>query len=439
MIKGYTSENFPTKKNATEVNEIKHPTVVPVGTGRHALDVFSKQLAPRAEVNLIPEATSTESRIDLAGHTAQIGDTIVFKAGPRQYEEVVVIGVDAGSIYLGHKFSTPITAADEFWVYAPISMKVDLDGNLVVSQGPIQFIRNGLVEEVEEDTVTPANNRPLPVKLSSVTGDINITANDLNVQTSHDAVNFDSMRIGDGTNLMGVNADLEALTHDADTHTRLDTANTSLGNIDGKVSTEAKQDTIITELQDIEADIEAGNLLLTSIDGKVSTEAKQDDIITQVTAINAKVATEAKQDTIISEIQTANSNLVDINSKVSTEIKQDAIISELGDIKLALEGQDIYVRDGAYVAQMDFTGNATLAIGNTLVNGLIYKEIEVLYQDGVTMEIYADNGVTLLGRVTQGGGKIRVSHTAVGTDRIHLKAVDAGVTTVDNVVLNVLA
>lgn len=55
------------------------------------------------------------------------------------------------------------------------------------------------------------------------------------------------------------------------------------------LATEAKQDDIITELQEIEADIEAGNATLTSIDGKVSTEAKQDDVITQLTNLNSKI------------------------------------------------------------------------------------------------------------------------------------------------------
>ena len=61
-----------------------------------------------------------------------------------------------------------------------------------VTVGPVSFTRNGVSVEVTEDTVTPANNLPLPVKLSSVTGDINITAGDLNVHSTHTGVNYDS-------------------------------------------------------------------------------------------------------------------------------------------------------------------------------------------------------------------------------------------------------
>ena len=74
-------------------------------------------------------------------------------------------------------------------------------------QSLAQFILNGVTTTVVEDTVTPANNAPLPVKLTSATGDINITAGDLNVHLSHAGANYDSTRVGDGTNLMAVNAD----------------------------------------------------------------------------------------------------------------------------------------------------------------------------------------------------------------------------------------
>jgi len=72
---------------------------------------------------------------------------------------------------------------------------------------PLKFIRNGALSDVVEDTTTPANNVPLPVKLTGTTGDINITAGDLNVQLSHIGTNYDSTRIGDGADLLGINSD----------------------------------------------------------------------------------------------------------------------------------------------------------------------------------------------------------------------------------------
>ena len=80
------------------------------------------------------------------------------------------------------------------------------------------FVKDGVTIPVSEDTITPANNAPLPVKLTSATGPINITAGDLNVQISHAGVNYDSTRIGDGTYLLGITSSNEAKTYNADLH-----------------------------------------------------------------------------------------------------------------------------------------------------------------------------------------------------------------------------
>lgn len=74
-------------------------------------------------------------------------------------------------------------------------------------------------------------------------------------------------------------------------------------------ATEAKQDVQITELQQIEADIEAGNASLSSIDTKLSsqaTAAKQDVGNASLSSIDTKLssqATAAKQDALLAELQ----------------------------------------------------------------------------------------------------------------------------------------
>jgi len=64
---------------------------------------------------------------------------------------------------------------------------------------PIKFLLDSVLTDVSEDTVTPANSTPLPVKLVAAGGEINVTAGDINVQLAHTGANFDSTRIGDGT------------------------------------------------------------------------------------------------------------------------------------------------------------------------------------------------------------------------------------------------
>lgn len=80
-------------------------------------------------------------------------------------------------------------------------------------------------------------------------------------------------------------------------------------------ATEAKQDVIITELQDVNTELDSQTALLTDI------ETNTDDVATETTlsALNAKVvaadttgkATEAKQDTIITELQSIDTNTTD--------------------------------------------------------------------------------------------------------------------------------
>ena len=167
----------------------------------------------------------------------------------------------------------PTGALDDCLLMRHVTLTVDSSGSLSTTSGPNQFIKDSVTETVTEDTVVPANNLaqpsamfiyrngvqlpithdtatpantvPVPVQVTDVTGDINITAGDINVQTSHLGVNHDSMRIGDGTNLMGVNASLEALVRDADSITELQAI---LAKIIAAPSTEAKQDTAITAL-----------------------------------------------------------------------------------------------------------------------------------------------------------------------------------------------
>lgn len=77
----------------------------------------------------------------------------------------------------------------------------------VTFDDPVKYLLDGVLTSVEEDTVTPANSTPLPVKLISAGGEINVTAGDINVQLSHTGANFDSTRVGDGTTTWDFDAD----------------------------------------------------------------------------------------------------------------------------------------------------------------------------------------------------------------------------------------
>ena len=208
MIKGYPSSQAKGPQ--------KYQTLQPLGSGKHASDALMAGMTDLAGIDLVPEATSTGQQIDLAGHTVKAGEMIRFTGGTLDGQEAAVLSVDANSILLGHDFGA-IAVTDVFRNFSSRTLALAADGSIPTSQGPLQFRLDGGVQEVTEDTGTPANNAPLPVKLTGVTGDVNITAGDLNVQTSHLGASFDSQRIGDGVTELGIiPVTKEAKVHDTD-------------------------------------------------------------------------------------------------------------------------------------------------------------------------------------------------------------------------------
>lgn len=340
MNKGYSSEQKP--------GALKHQTLQPLSQDRHAASVAPLSIMyPIDAVSYVPEATSTDGRIDLAGHLVEVGDVLWFDGGALLGQEVSVIAVDTNSITLGNKQAAAITAAETFRITRNKNVAGDASGNLSITPGPIQFVLDSANTIVTEDTVTPSNNTPLPVKLTSVTGDINITANDLNVQLSHLGANADSTRIGNGTNLMDVNASLEALVHDeqvrllaASIDTKMDLQSTVaqqlLGNADlsaintkltaGQLASAGSQSVVLSTEQEAKIDLLATEVTSAAILAKIiaapATEAKQDTMITSLASILAKIiaapATEAKQDTMITSLATIASvkDTVDVISPI---------------------------------------------------------------------------------------------------------------------------
>ena len=89
----------------------------------------------------------------------------------------------------------------------------DINANTAL---PLRVKIDGVIYEVEKDTVFPSNTVSVPVEITGASGPINITAGDLNVQLSDQGPNADVTRIGNGTNQWGINASNEGLVHDAD-------------------------------------------------------------------------------------------------------------------------------------------------------------------------------------------------------------------------------
>jgi hypothetical protein len=294
-----------TKKQGRAV----HKTLHPLGSSRVGQHVVTKMLVERQAVPVAitgvqQNSTDTLIRITLAGHGALVGDVVRFYSGALQGAELEVVTVEDVNTFIIRNIVGVPSVSDTVKVMYYVTPKSDAEGNVNFSPGPttysqdnvttvvaedtanpannkslpslVMFYKDGAQIPVLEDTVTPANNDPLPVKLVGYTGDVNITAGDLNVSTN--ATN-DSMAIGDS--VTGNKAEV-SLNSDAATYAlkvKDDDANTLLSSIDAGIAT-LDTSTLATEVT------------LASVDASLTLIAAE-DFATETT-----LATVAKETTL---------------------------------------------------------------------------------------------------------------------------------------------
>lgn len=110
----------------------------------------------------------------------------------------------------------------------------DSNGN-IVDPGLVFILKDGTSTPVS-DNADPAQVVSIPVKIMSAGGtNINITAGDINIQTTDLGANYDSMRIGDGSgNYIGVEADGSINVNNPVAEASLDVLVTEVGEINTK-------------------------------------------------------------------------------------------------------------------------------------------------------------------------------------------------------------
>lgn len=220
-----TPKGYPSQTKLDRV-KAEFATVESVREEQQALSVLSHMYV-RVVGTDAAEASSTTYVINATAHAALKGDIIRFTSGVHSGKEIKVQSVTTNAITLAYNLAAAVGTGDTFEILRHKYPVVNADGSLNITSsgaGPIQYVLNGVDTEVELDTVTPANSRPLPVEIIGTGAPINITAGDLNVSLSHAN---DSVKIGDGTETANVNASNELQVAD-------DTARTSLSSIDGK-------------------------------------------------------------------------------------------------------------------------------------------------------------------------------------------------------------
>lgn len=149
----------------------QHATVEPTGQYQNGLSVnaliFAYQVASDTA-----ETGSTSQIINATAHSARVGDIVRFAAGVLDKDEQKVVETGVNWIKVASPFSAAPTNGDTFLIFRPRYAQSDEDGNLQVSvsQGPTQFVLDNVDTEVEEDTSTASNSRPLPVKVFRADG-----------------------------------------------------------------------------------------------------------------------------------------------------------------------------------------------------------------------------------------------------------------------------
>jgi len=198
-IKGYPSQE---KEDRTKAQFV---TVSQIGLTRFGLDVMAHSFVSEVGTDAA-EAGTTAIQIAATAHAAQPGDIIRVTSGSLAGVEVGVLATDTDTIDLAETLSAALSPGDSFQILRFTRPLVSSGGGL---SSALSFTRDGSTQIVTEDTVTPANNRPLPVKLTSFDGDMVLNAANLNleVQLDHSSANPDSVQIGDGTETLAINAD----------------------------------------------------------------------------------------------------------------------------------------------------------------------------------------------------------------------------------------
>lgn len=321
------------------IDKMVHATVIKAGSGRASLDVVAHGYYRYFE-NKAVELGSTDELVKITAHGAKEGDVMRIKTSTNYIVERDVIVdriIDANWFKLSGYLSANLTAGDTVDMLHSVLPLMNDDGSELSSiiAPPIAFTKNGSTQTVTEDTVTPSNNAPLPVKLTGVTGDVNITAGDLNVQLSHAGANYDSTRIGDGTNLLTINTANEAKVKDTDmydtfgaktsTASLTDTADTGfislfkrslerMTTLLGMFKTEAAEGT--TGMPILGSDGTDHKFLLTDATGKL-----------QIVASSSALPTGAATETTLASVDTKFTTL---NAKdFSTEVTLAAMSAKL--------------------------------------------------------------------------------------------------------------
>ncbi len=190
-----TPKGYPCQRKEDRLSA-EFVTIQPVTPNRFGLETVANCFAFQVATDTVDSSTTTV--ITAAAHSAIRGDIIRFTSGSMAKRTFTVWDTETNTITLSQTMDSAPAAGSAFTIMRYSPGTVSVTGS---ATSAITFTRNGAGQEVIEDTVTPANNRPLPVKLTDFSGDMVLNASNLNleVQLGHSGANPDSVQIGNGT------------------------------------------------------------------------------------------------------------------------------------------------------------------------------------------------------------------------------------------------
>ena len=403
-IKGYPNQEKDDRLKA------QFATIEPVREKQFGLSSVTHQFAYEAALDSV-EANSTVYILNLTAHAVLVGDIIRFTSGALSGQEVKVASIpDANSIELAENLSVAPSAADTIQVLRHKYPVVNADGTLPVSltAAPIQFVRNGVDTEVEEDTVTPANNRPLPVKLTDFSGDMILNAANLNleVQLDHDSATPDSIQIGDGVEIMAINASNEAQVRDDDAITELTIISGDTTSLDTKIPAQGQAAmaaslpvVIASDQSPVKVDDDDAQALLTTIDADTSSiDSKTPALGQAAMAASVPVVIASDQSVIKVDDDDTQAILTTIDADTGSIDSKTPALGQAASaasvpVVLASDQSAISVVQGLTQREFirnDYTGtNVTTGAYVELIASLAFaiKEIEIFDSSGETLKL----------------------------------------------------
>lgn len=170
-----TPKGYPSNQNLDRV--VPHfSTVEPVLSGVSALSTLAHIFVYAVGTDTAETGSAVDS-IKATAHAARRGDVVRFTSGNLSGYEFKVTSVSANYIVPAENLSEAPANGDGFQIlrhkYPVVSSTGSLNVVATLSGANIQYTRNSADQVVTEDTGTPANNRPLPVKLLDSSGNEN--------------------------------------------------------------------------------------------------------------------------------------------------------------------------------------------------------------------------------------------------------------------------